>query len=82
VATPFEQSVDKEDCFEDCNEYGPDGSMDLTVKFDNQEVVEALGDLEDRDCLVLTLTGNLKEEFGGTSIVGEDVTLILKKGKE
>jgi hypothetical protein len=29
--------------------------------------------------VVVTLTGNLKEEFGGTPITGEDVVRILKK---
>jgi hypothetical protein len=29
--------------------------------------------------LVLHLTGNLKDEFGGTSFEGEDVVWILKK---
>ena len=33
----------------------------------------------DGDCITMTLTGKLKEEFGGRSIVGEDVVVILKK---
>jgi hypothetical protein len=44
-------------------------------------VVADLGEVNDGDVLVLQLTGNLKEEFGGTAIVGEDVVVILKKGK-
>jgi hypothetical protein len=32
--------------------------------------------------LVLHLTGNLKEEYGGTPIVGEDPIWIVKKGKQ
>jgi len=79
VATPFEPLTGKEDCYEDCNAYGGDCYLDLTLKFDTQEVVAALGDVSDGDCLVLTITGNLKEEFGGTPIVGEDVVRILKK---
>jgi len=70
VATPKEDDI--------CNPAGEDGYTDLTLKFKTQEVVAALGDVSDGDVLVLTLTGNL---LGGTSIVGEDVILIIKKGK-
>jgi hypothetical protein len=79
VATPYEPFVGKEDCMEDCTTDGPDGFLDLTLKFYTQEVVEAIGEVNDGDCLVLTLTGNLFEEFSGTPIIGEDVVLILKK---
>jgi hypothetical protein len=82
VATPFEPFVGKEDCFADCNEEGPDGHMDLTLKFKAQEVVAALGEVEDGDCLVLHLTGNLTEEHGGGAFVGEDVVWIKAKGKK
>ena len=78
VATPDEPFLGKVDCM-DCTTDGPDGWLDLTLKFDVQEVVAALGDVEDGDCLVLTLTG---KKFGGADIdFGEDVVLILKKGK-
>jgi len=43
--------------------------------------VAALGEAADGEVLILILTGNLKEEFGGTAIGGEDVVVILKKGK-
>ena len=82
VVTPFEPYTGKEDCFEDCTTKGPDDFMDLTLKFSEQEVISALGDVSDGDCLVLHLTGNLKEEYGGSPFVGEDVVLILKKGKK
>jgi len=78
VATPFQPMVGKVDCREDCNNLGPDGLMDLTLKFDTQEVVDALGEVEDRECLTLQLTGNLLD---GTAMVGEDVVVILKKGR-
>jgi hypothetical protein len=82
VATPFEPFIGKEDCFADCNEEGPDGYPDLTLKFDAQEVVAALGEVEDGDCLVLQLTGSLTGgDCGGGAIVGEDVIWIQKKGK-
>jgi hypothetical protein len=78
VATPFEPFIGKEDA-RDCNEYGPDGYVDITLKFDAQEIVAALGDVNDGDVLVLQLTGNLKEEFGGLPFVGQDVVVVLKK---
>jgi hypothetical protein len=80
VATPFEPFLGKQDCFADCTTDGPDGYLDLTLKFDAQEVIAALGDVEDGDCLVLGLTGNLKEEYHGGPFVGEDVVWIKKKG--
>jgi len=77
-STPFIPMVGKENC-EDCNELGPDGYLDLTLKFNPLEVLATLGGVNDRDCIVLTLTGSLKEEFGSTPIIGEDVVVILKK---
>jgi hypothetical protein len=32
--------------------------------------------------LVLHIGGTLKEAYGGTAIVGEDVVWIIKKGKD
>ncbi len=78
VATPFEPYLGKADPF-DCTTAGPDGYVDLTFKFDAQAVVAALGEVHDGDILVIPLTGNLKEEFGGTAFVGEDVIVIIKK---
>jgi hypothetical protein len=78
VATPYDGTP--EDAF-DCTEAGPDGWNDLTLKFDNQEIIAALGDLEDGDVLLLTLSGVLAEEYGGSDIQGQDVVVILKKGK-
>jgi len=78
VATPYEPFTGKQDCY-DCNELGLDGYLDLTLKFDKQEIVAALGAVNDGDCVVVQLTGNLMEEYGATPIVGEDVVLIVKK---
>jgi len=58
---------------------GLDGIMDLTLKFDTQAIVSVLGAVNDGDYVVLNLTGNLKEDFGGTPIEGEDVVRIIKK---
>ena len=77
-STPFIPMVGKENC-EDCNELGPDGYLDLTLKFNPLDVLATLGGVNDGDCIVLTLTGSLKEEFGSTPIIGEDVVVILKK---
>ena len=80
VCTPYVQYLGKETQFY-CTEEGPDGFLDLTLKFDMQQVVEALGIVADQDVLVLTLEGKLFDEYGGVPIVGEDVVIILKKGK-
>ena len=83
VGEPFEPFIGKEDCFEDCLVCScPDGFLDLVFHFDRQEVIAAIGEVYDGDCLVLELTGNLQEEFDGTPIVGEDVVRILKKDKQ
>jgi hypothetical protein len=57
---------------------GPDGFTDLTLKFDAQAIVAALDPVNDGDVVILHLTGNLKAEFGGTLIEGEDVVWIIK----
>ena len=73
VATPF----DGELC--DCHEAGPDGYLDLTLKFDTQEIVGALGRVVDGDELELILTG---EDVDGIPIEGSDCIRVIKKGKD
>jgi hypothetical protein len=74
VSTPL---LEKEDeC--DCTTEGEDEIDDLTLKFDTQEIVDALGEVADGDVFVLTLTGELSD---GTPIEGEDCIIILSKGK-
>ena len=80
VATPYEPYLGKLGIY-DCNTLGPDGYLDLTLKFDTQAVVPILGVVTDGQAVVLQLRGNLKEEFGGTPIVGEDVVRVLLKTK-
>lgn len=63
----------------DCATGGVDGFLDLTLKFNTQEIVGMLGEVADGDQLVLTLTG---ETYDGTPIKGQDCVVILKKGKE
>ena len=73
VATPFEGEL----C--DCHDLNGDGYMDLTLKFKNQELVENLTlDNLAGNTIPLSLIGNLKEEEGGTPIVGQDCVWILE----
>ena len=82
VCTAFFPLLGKENAL-DCTELEGDGLLDLSLKFDMQEIMPAIGeDVVDGEVIVLTLTGNLFEEFGGTPIKGEDVVIILKKGKK
>lgn len=78
VATPFVPFIGKSKPT-DCTTAGPDGFLDLTLKFNRQAVVNALGGpgaLTDGQVVVLHVTANLLD---GTPIVGEDVVVILKK---
>jgi len=77
VATPFEPFTGKEET-SDCKAVGLDGFQDLTLKFDSQAVVDALGKVEHGDVRIVTLDGKLSD---GTPIVGEDVVIILKPGR-
>lgn len=70
VATP----CDAELC--DCHVLGPDGVEDLTLKFDTQDMVAALGPVNEGDKVVLTLTGALLD---GTPIEGQDCVVIISK---
>lgn len=76
VATPFEGEL----C--DCHDLDGDGYLDLTLKFDTQDLVEKLKLDEVAGETTLTLTGELKEEEGGTPIEGEDCIRVLKRGKK
>ncbi|MHC4621097.1 MAG: LamG domain-containing protein [Planctomycetota bacterium] len=75
VATPV---ADANVC--ECNVDGPDGFMDLTLKFKTQAIVEqivnAFDDLVKDDEFVLTLKGTLSD---GTRIEGTDCVRIIGK---
>jgi hypothetical protein len=58
---------------------GADGFTDLTFKFDNQELVTVLGEVNDGDELVLTITGSL---LNGQPIQGEDCIRIKANEKK
>ena len=66
--------VDADEC--ECTAEGPDGFLDLTLKFDRQAIVEAIGEVVDGEELILELTGEL---YDGTPIVGEDCVIIRAK---
>ena len=72
VATPVSNRAD--DC--DCTTEGPDGYLDLVLKFDTQEIVAALGGVYDGDVFLLTITG---EALDGTPIEGTDCVVIIAK---
>jgi hypothetical protein len=50
--------------------------MDLVVKFDTQELADAIGEANKGDCIELTLTG---ETMDGIPFTGSDSAQILKK---
>lgn len=58
---------------------GADGFMDLTLKYKTQELVAALGDVNDGDEMVLTVTGLLTD---GLAFEGDDCVRIIEKKTE
>jgi hypothetical protein len=56
----------------------PDGYVDLTLKFNTQEVVDVLGEVFDGEIWMLYLTGILRDD---TEIEGSDCIVIKKRGK-
>jgi hypothetical protein len=73
VATPYEPFVGKTDIYH-CNTLGPDGNLDLILKFDTQEVAAAIGDF---DVVILELRGQLGDA-NRTEIKGEDSVIIVR----
>jgi hypothetical protein len=75
VASPV---FDGNEC--DCNEEGPDGYEDLTLKFETEDIAEALLktvlEPEDGDVFELSLTGTLLD---GTPIEGFDCVVVRGK---
>ena len=76
VTTPFTGTLMNAT---DCTTAGPDGFTDLLLSFDNQAVSAALGPVTDGQVLILTLTGKLLPQFGGTAIRGQDVVIVREK---
>jgi hypothetical protein len=75
VATPV--AGGGEPC--ECTEEGPDGFDDLTIKFSNQSIVEALGEVTDGEMRPLTITGQL---YDGSPFELVDCVWILDKTKD
>lgn len=73
VATPFTGALVNSTS---CTTAGPDGFTDLVLQFNNPAVSASLGTVTNDQVVVLTLTGNLKAQFGGTPITGQDVVII------
>jgi hypothetical protein len=69
VAAPVRDGVECE-----CTGEGPDGHMDLTLKFRKSEIVSALGAVSDGDKIALTLTGQMAD---GTTFEASDCVKIL-----
>lgn len=65
-------------CQDSCIEEGPDGILDLSLKFRTAEIVAALGPAEDRTCQVLQLEGNLSPAGEDRPITGSDT--VLRRG--
>lgn len=81
---PAPPALDTPDRPSDCTDEGADGFLDLTFRFDTQEVVQAIEaalgrEVDDGEALVLTLEGRL---FDGTPIASQDVVVILNRGRE
>lgn len=72
VATPYAPATGKAGYLA-CTTAGADGIADLTLKFDTQAVLNAIGPHSRGDVVTLPLTGKL---YDGTAIVGEDVVWI------
>jgi len=79
VTTPYLPFLDKPLDRFSCHTLGADGYMDLTLKFNNQSIMAILGLTMKGQVLRLNLIGNLKPEFGGTEIVGEDIVVIVTR---
>ena len=66
--------IDGQEC--ECTTEGPDGYLDLTLKFKTQAIVDALGEVANGETVALTLTGKL---IDGTPIEGEDCIRVKKR---
>ncbi len=70
-------AIDGTDCA--CpEEDGGDGFVDLVLKFDTQEIVEAMGEVGDSEEWIIELSGSFND---GTAIAGEDCVVIVGQGK-
>jgi len=63
----------------DCSTDGPDGFNDLVLKFETRKLADVLGNVENGDEVILTLTGNLKD---GARIDGRDCVIIESRQRK
>jgi hypothetical protein len=77
IAGPHEPFLGKEGCH-DCTKSRSDGILDFEMKFDLEEIRQAIGTVTTDSCLVLHLSGNFSDGF---PFVGEDVLLLRIVGK-
>lgn len=75
VSTPFKPYIGKALDKMACNTLGPDGFVDLTLKFNLLDIATLLAGAAVNDVVKLTLTGKLLD---GTDIVGEDIIIVKK----
>jgi hypothetical protein len=85
VAAPFFPLLGRDEA-RDCTAQGPDGRLDLTLKLSTTDLQRAVQQVlgrapRDGELVVLPLTGRLLPEHGGGEIRGEDVLVVLAKGK-
>lgn len=73
VATPYVPYIGNEDCM-DCNEYGPDGYTDLTLKYSTEELLGVIGNIESIEVSDEELD-NLQSGETVTTTNGETFTL-------
>ena len=80
VATPYiDPDAVSDPVPEDCTTQEADGFMDLSLKFDHQELAASFSPVPLKNDLVpLTLTGSLKPEFGGTPFAGTDYIWVVQ----
>lgn len=81
---PLRFSYDDVTSSSECTTQGSDGNLDLTLKFDAQELVGAIEvylgrTLLDNEELTLGLDGEL---YSGSPITGEDKVTVIKKDKK
>ncbi len=74
VSTPVGAGADP--C--ECNDSGPDGYLDMTLKFRTQQVVAALGDVVHGEMRTLTLTG---ATLSGEAFEAVDCLRIINRGR-
>ena len=66
--------------YDGCHEVGPDGYLDLVLKFRTQDLVALdLSRHMDGEVVFLQINGKLKEVSTGSPIIGQDAIVIINK---